>query len=177
MSRRQRGYQHQLYRSEARKQSLVAIATDPNVLTLGLDVGQIRLEPITAEALDASLLWGDSATLYPWEDVAAWKDSDPRGFDLAIWFGPELCGLCYASPRQSSIRIKVILLEGKPDESHPLRGLIAAFSLVAIDKYARMIGCAKIEVQDPNPEAVQLYQKLGFAYDQDGQLVMPVSSD
>lgn len=177
MRKSDKNSKYQIFRSLARKMSLSAIADDPNMASTGLDIAQIRLDPITAEAIDASYLWGESANLYPWEDVPRWKEKDSRGFDLSIWFGPELCGLCYASPRQSTICIKVILLEGKPDRSHPLRGLVASFSLLAIDKYARMLGCTKIEIQDPDPGAIPLYQKLGFAFDKDDHLVMSVSPD
>ncbi|WP_043250044.1 hypothetical protein [Pseudomonas knackmussii] len=177
MSRRQQAHQYQLYRSEARKEGMKAVSGNPKVIATGLDVVQVHFTPITRDAIDASMSWGDHASLYPWEEVPSWKDSDLRGFDLAIWFGPQLCGLCYATPRRSTIRIKVILLEGRPDHSHPLRGFIASFSMVALDKYARIIGCTKIEIQDPAPEAVALYQELGFRYDRDGQLVIPVSSD
>lgn len=64
--------------------------------------------------------------------------------------------LCRASngkhyvARQSSICIKIILLEGKPDRSHPLKGEVASLTLLAIDYYARMIKCTEIEVQTLN---------------------------
>ncbi|MEK2631405.1 hypothetical protein AAAC13_00735 [Pseudomonas aeruginosa] len=98
------------------------IRGQPDLLREGIDPLQIRFEPITDEAIEASHLWGDDAELYRWEDVPSWKAKDRKGFDLSLWYGSELCGLCYATPRKSSICIKLILLEGNPDDSHPLKG-------------------------------------------------------
>ncbi|WP_339732339.1 HipA family kinase [uncultured Pseudomonas sp.] len=90
--------------------------------------------------------------------------------------------LCRASngkhyvARQSSICIKIILLEGKPDRSHPLKGEVASLTLLAIDYYARMIKCTEIEVQDPEPLAIPWYQELGFDYSADGRLVIQVNA-
>lgn len=99
---------------------------------------------------------------------------DRKGFDLALWYGSELCGLSYATPRRSSICIKVILLEGKPDPGHPLKGEVAALAFLVIEYYARMIKCTEIEIQDPEPLAVVWYQELGFSYTADGRLVIRV---
>jgi hypothetical protein len=100
----------------------------------------VRLEPICADALAACSLW-PAESLYPWTDVAQWKLKDAKGFDLALWYGRELCGMCYATPRQSKINVKMILLQGKSREAHPLKGWVAPLALVAIDFYARMLGC------------------------------------
>ncbi|MEK2631250.1 N-acetyltransferase [Pseudomonas aeruginosa] len=134
----------------------------PELLRDGIDPLQIRFEPITDEAIEASQLWGKDAELYRWEDVPSWKDKDRKGFDLSLWYGFQLCGLCYATPRKSSICIKLILLEGNPDDSHPLKGEVASLALLAIDYYARMIKCTEIEVQDPEPFGCALVSRTRF---------------
>lgn len=146
------------------------------LLSKGLDPELIRYEPITQSALEQSYLWGSEASLYPWEDVPVWKNKDRNGFDISLWYGQELCGLCYASPKASAICIKVILLEGKPSESHPLKGEIAALVLIAISRYARMLGLSQIEIQDPAAGAVRWYKELGFDYDDQRRLVIAVTS-
>uniref|UniRef100_UPI00287FB602 N-acetyltransferase n=1 Tax=Pseudomonas aeruginosa TaxID=287 RepID=UPI00287FB602 len=166
---------YQTYRSQARNQSAELIRGQPELLREGIDPQLVQFEPITDQAIEASQSWGDGAELYRWEDVPSWKEKDRKGFDLALWYGPELCGLCYATPRKSSICIKLILLEGNPDDSHPLKGEIASLALVAIDFYARMIQCTEIEVQDPEPLVVPWYQELGFDYAEDGRLVIQVN--
>ncbi|MDH0302580.1 MULTISPECIES: hypothetical protein [unclassified Pseudomonas] len=103
-------------------------------------------------------------------------ECDRKGFDLSLWSARELCGLCYASPRNSRRCIKIILLEGKPGPANPLRGLVASLSLLAVAEYARMLKCSRIEVQQPDPGAEPLYQSLGFARDRAGSLVIPVAA-
>ncbi|MFJ4348360.1 N-acetyltransferase [Pseudomonas sp. NPDC089401] len=135
------------------------------------------MEPITHEVIATCLAWGEGAPLFPWDEVSSWKVHDPKGFDLSIWYGPELCGLCYASPRKSRLRIKVILLESKPDKAHPLKGEIASLALTAIDLYARMLGCREIEIQDPVHAVRPLYEALGFTSMADGRLVISVDPE
>ncbi|MCO6057957.1 N-acetyltransferase [Pseudomonas sp. MOB-449] len=167
---------YQAYRSAARKLAFELVKSEPGFQRDGIDPNLIRYEPITHDAISASLLWGEEATLYPWEDVPEWKVKDRKCFDLSLWYDMELCGMCYATPRASCITIKIVLLEGKPDRTHPLRGLVAPLSLLAIDNYARMLGCQEIEIQDPEPGAVEWYEELGFTYDKDRRLVIPVSA-
>lgn len=167
-------FRYQILRSEARNAAQALALENQNLIDRGIDTAQIRYEPITHNAVDASDLWGDAETLYPWHDVHEWKQDDSRGFDIALWFGQELCGLCYASPRKSKLCIKIVILEGKPDRTHPLRGAVAALALTAIENYAVMIGCTEIEVQEPAVGAIPVYESLGFAFDATGRLVIAV---
>jgi hypothetical protein len=141
----------------------------------GIDTSKLRFEPVTKAAIEASYLW-DEEVLYPWDCVPDWKGKDSKGFDLALWYGQELCGLCYATPRKSVVQIKVVLLQGKPDKKHPLRGLIAPLSLLAIEFYARMLRCIEIEIQDPDPGAIPYYLTLGFTFDKTDRLVISVGA-
>ncbi|MBA1280441.1 N-acetyltransferase [Stutzerimonas stutzeri] len=163
---------YEVYRSESLKTAAEIAKEHDALIAAGVDVAQIRFEPITNDAVEASLLWGDDATLFPWEDVLAWKATDSRGIDISLWFGIELCGLAYASPRNSKLCIKVILLEGKPDKSHPLRGFVAPLVLEAIVNYATLLGCVEIEMEEPAAGAVPWYRKLGFEFDATNRLVM-----
>lgn len=167
-------YRYQMYRSEARKHAQDLTQENPNLLARGVDTSKIRFEPITQTAVDASYLWGEEAMLYPWEEVHDWKQDDARGFDLSLWFDQELCGLCYATPRKSKLCIKIVILEGKPDRSHPLRGAVASLALTAIENYALLIDCSEIEVQEPAAGAVPVYESLGFTFDPTGRLVIAV---
>lgn len=166
---------YQVFRSTAMSQALASFSSDPYVLGTGLQVDQVRLEPITREALEASALWGETAALFPWESVPQWKTKDRKGFDISLWFGPELCGLCYASPRKSTICIKVILLEGKPDETHPLKGFVLALAMTAIGNYGRALGLETIEIEDPWQAAIPHYNAFGFNFDDEGRLVISLA--
>lgn len=167
---------YQTFRSEARRLAFDLVQTEPAFQREGIDPALIRYEPVTQDAINASLLWGEEATLYPWEDVPSWKAKDKKCFDLSLWYDVELCGLCFATPKGSAICLKIVLLEGKPDRTHPLRGLVAPLSLLAIDNYARMLGCQEIEILDPDPGAIDWYRELEFDYDADRRLVIPVGA-
>jgi len=98
-------------------------------------------------------------------------------FDLSIWYGNELCGLCFANPNQSRLRIKIIRLEGKPGKLHPLKSRIASLTMIAVDHYARIIGSQWIEIQEPAPGAISIYRDLGFEFDSLGRLVIAVENE
>ncbi|MFK3795115.1 MULTISPECIES: N-acetyltransferase [unclassified Pseudomonas] len=139
---------------------------------LGIDGRQVKFEPIDRTAISACEHWEGST--YPWENVSSWKRLDAKGFDLAIWYNQTLCGLCYATPRQSRLTIKIILLEGKPGSEHPLKGLIAPLALMGVDLYAQMLGCREIEIQQPAVNAIKYYKALGFQFDEARRLVISV---
>lgn len=174
MRQRNINLRYQVFRSQARALVNEFLHRQPEFLSNSIATTSVRMEPITYEAITASLEWSEGVALFPWEEVSAWKDKDTKGFDLSIWYGTELCGLCYASPRRSRLCIKVILLESNPCRSHPLKGQVASLALLAVDYYARMLGCREIEVQDPLAGARPLYEALGFTNTSDGRLVIQI---
>lgn len=164
----------QIYRSNAMRQALDSFRCDLSVQERGIDVSQVSLHPITPRAIDASAYW-DSETLFPWKQVLNWKTRDKKSFDISIWFGSELCGMCFATPRRSAIRITVILLEGKPEKSHPLKGFVMPLAMTAVSAYARTLGLQLIEIEKPSHGAIPSYQALGFHFDAQGRLVISVA--
>lgn len=166
---------HQMFRSTAMQLAKEFLMGDSGTLAeKGIDVELIKYEPITQDALDQCYLWSSEAQLYPWEDVFRWKNRDGKAFDLSLWYDQELCGLCFATPKSSTLSIKVILLEGKPDTTHPLKGEVAGLTLIAISRYARMMKLSKIEIFEPAPGAIDWYQHLGFDFDDQRRLVIAV---
>jgi len=166
---------YQILRSNAFKSTHRIASANAALRLRGIDCAKLRLEPIDTRAMAASLLWGDTGLIFLWENVANWKQRDPRGLDIALWFDTDLCGLCYATPRKSLLCVKVILLEGKPDAQHALKGLVAPLMLTAIESYGITLGCVEIEVEKPAPGAVEWYQNLGFGYDLTGRLVISIA--
>ncbi|MBV4484095.1 hypothetical protein HU727_000665 [Pseudomonas sp. SWRI153] len=171
---RERTYlRYQLYRSEARKRTALTFAKLQNELEgraiAGFDQSGVRFEAINASALKAYEEWPDPH--FCWEEVGRWKAKEPMSFDLAIWFDHELCGLCFANPNQSRLRVKIVRLEGKPVNDHPLKSRIATFALTAVTHFARIIGSQQIEIQEPVSGAIPLYRQLGFEFDPEGRLV------
>lgn len=165
---------YQVYRSQARQLAAESALIDPLLVRSRIHPEKLRFEPIERVAIQASSDWGDTAQNYPWENVARWKEKDHRGFDLAIWHGTELWGLCYATPRKSLLTIKIVLLEGKPGRVSAHRGIIAPLALGAVFNYGLMLGCKYMEVQEPDEGAVATYRKLGFRFDLVQRLVRPL---
>lgn len=171
---RERTYlRYQVYKSQARKQAGVTFAKlHKDLLQQGIvdvDHSRVRFEAIDAQALSAYEEWFDPH--FSWQDVVRWKAKEPLSFDLAIWFDQELCGLCFANPNQSRLRVKIVRLEGKPDDDHPLKSRVATFALTAVTHFARIIGSTQIEIQEPLPGVISLYRQLGFEFDSEGRLV------
>ena len=165
---------NQTFRSNSRKIAYKFFLKDIAPKIPDIDAAAVKFEPITPAAIKQYFLW-EGPTIFPWDDVADWKSKDAKGLDLAIWYKQILCGMCYATPRASSICLKIILLEGHPDRAHPLRGRIAPIALLVADHYARALGCKEIEIQDPDTNIVFYYRKLGFEFDHTNRLVISVN--
>jgi len=164
---------YQLYRSEARKRTAVTFSKLQGELeergVVDIDHSRVRFEAIDASAMKFYEEWINPH--FCWEDVVRWKAREPMSFDLAIWFDHELCGLCFANPNKSRLRVKIVRLEGQPSTDHPLKNRIATFALTAVTHFARIIGSQQIEIQEPLSGAIPLYRQLGFEFDPEGRLV------
>jgi hypothetical protein len=164
---------NQTLKSESRKLAHQTMSMDPEALAAGVDPLSLRIDPITPLAINAYHQWSGPSG-FPWEAVLDWKTKDAKGLDLAFWFEEELCGLCYATPRRSTICMKIVLLQGHTCKTNTLRGWIAPMALLTTEFYARKLGCTQIEVQEPDSGAIPYYQTLGFYFDTTGRLVFPL---
>ncbi|TPG80325.1 hypothetical protein [Pseudomonas arsenicoxydans] len=173
MPRERTCLRYQLYRSRARKLAADSTSQLQYELELAgsnaLDLSRVRFEAITSQALSAFELWDHPH--FSWGDVVEWKAREPLALDIAIWFDDELCGMCFANPNKSRLRIRIVRLEGRPKEAHPLKNRIATLAMIAIEHYAHIIGSRFLEVQEPQEGAVSIYKELGFDFDTKGRLV------
>jgi hypothetical protein len=167
-----------LYRSRARTLASLKTAQLQHELELvgqtDLDLSKVRFEAITVQALKVWEFWKDPH--FAWNEVIGWKASEPLALDLAIWFDEELCGLCFAIPNNSRQRIRIVRLEGRPGEDHPLKKRIAPLAILVVEQYAKIIGSRFIEVQEPLKGAISIYQQFGFYFDAERRLVKAVES-
>jgi len=156
MPRERTCLRYQLYRSRARKLAADSTSQLQYELELAgsnaLDLSRVRFEAITSQALSAFELWDHPH--FSWGDVVEWKAREPLAQDIAIWFDDELCGMCFANPNKSRLRIRIVRLEGRPKEAHPLKNRIATLAMIAIEHYAHIIGSRFLEVQEPQEGAV-----------------------
>lgn len=139
-----------------------------------IDLRKVSFDPIDEDALGAFEQWDDPH--FSWREVIEWKAREPLALDIAIWFESELCGLCFANPNGSRQRIRIVRLEGRPTEIHPLKNRIAPLAILVIEQYARTIGSTWMEAQEPFEGAVPVYQLLGFYFDNEGRLVKPLET-
>jgi len=172
MPRERTPLRYQLYRSRARKLAnarIIELQYARGFAGANPDLSRVRFEAINASALDACGSWKEPN--FYWNDVVAWKAREPMAIDLAIWFDAELCGLCFANPNKSRQRIRIVRLEGRPTEPHPLKNRVATLALLVIEQYAQLLGSRYIEIQEPLKGAMPVYQQLGFSFDGEGRLV------
>jgi hypothetical protein len=169
---------YQLNRSKARNFANATLARLPTKwehATGGIpNLTHVRFEAINGAALDAYHTW--ESPCFSWEEVVQWKAKELMYFDLSIWLDRELCGLCFANPNHSRLRMRIVRLEAKPGGDHSLRGYIAPLALMAVEHYVRIVGSKAIEIQEPLPGAVPAYEKLGFTFDGAGRLAKEIGS-
>lgn len=163
-----------VYKSNARRLAAALTAQLQNEMNLAgpqaLDLTKVRFEAIDAQALEACQHWEHPQ--FSWSEIHEWKAREPLALDIAIWFEEELCGLCFVNPNSSRRRIRIVRLEGRPKEAHPLKNRVAMLAIIVIDQYAQLLGSQLIEVQEPLKGAIPMYQQLGFYFDADNRLVM-----
>lgn len=169
---------YQLNRSKARNFANASIATLPResgqAAGRNLNLSRVRFEPIDTAALHAYQTWEPAH--FSWDEIVQWKAKELMYFDISIWSDRELCGLCFANPNHSRLRMRIVRLEAKPGRTHSLRGYIAPLALMAVEHYVRIVGSRTIEIQEPVAAAVPVYEKLGFTFDSSGRLAKPIDS-
>lgn len=124
-----------------------------------------RLTLIDQRALAAWEAWPartDGRGGWDWRKARDDVQSDAKHFEAALWADDVLCGLAVGKASSGRAALNVRLLEGNPSPSHPLRGLVAPFLLLAADRHARALGRRELRLIDPLPGALPTYLRLGF---------------
>jgi len=96
-----------------------------------------------------------------------WKRIDTRyktllddRFEVAVWSGSVLCGLAAGTSRYG--RMEVDLMEGSPDNQHPLKGAVRFSVLEAARAYTLALGHTELRLNDPDRGMLTKYQLMGF---------------
>jgi hypothetical protein len=143
----------------------------------GIDFSQVRVDCIDSAALALLEEW-DSEQGFPWNDAPAVVKEDSRNFDLSLWYGDLLCGLCFATPSGKRTVVRIKLLEGRPkgpEGPHPLKGRVIELCVFAVSQYCKIIGATQIEIDKPLPGAVPAYLDASFKMVQ-GSLVLDLDA-
>jgi hypothetical protein len=81
---------------------------------------------------------------------------------IAIWESSKLCGLALCSRSRGGDNLSIHYIEGSPDNSHPLKGMI--FSIVdnICQEYAMQTEVKSIRVLEPVDDLVDFYKSYGY---------------
>lgn len=137
------------------------------------DYSNVRFDSINNTAIDALEMWGGEPHFDWWDAPDALK-RDPKCLDVSLWFGSQLCGLCYASASEGKTLVRIKLLEGNPATDHPLKGQVTTLMLLAVNQFAKLVDAKVIVIDEPWEGAIPHYKYLGFDFNGD-QLEMAVN--
>lgn len=99
---------------------------------------------------------------FDWRTEAGHLMCKYKRFELALWHGDALCGLAVGKPSPAKRYLRIHLLEGNPDNHHPLRGRVAASVVEAAGAYAWLLGSEQLQIMKPLPRALRSYRRLCF---------------
>jgi hypothetical protein len=119
------------------------------------------LTSIDATALRQRATWAGQD--WDWTVELGRFASDPRRLSLAIWSGSVLCGLATGKVAKSGKHVSITLMEGNPDEAHPLKGLIAKIVMLFGLALCVELGAAELRFVNPLDALVPLYEGYGFS--------------
>jgi hypothetical protein len=128
--------------------------------------GQFMGVPVELREIDNSALtqwdshWRGRS---PWD----WRRIDTRyktllddRFEVAVWSGTVLCGLAAGGPRHG--HMEVDLMEGSPDNQHPLKGAVRYAVVETARAYTLALGHAELRLNQPASGLLTKYQLMGF---------------
>lgn len=136
---------------------------------IGAHVSLARITFDTAtEADNWKSLTGDNIrptqASWSWRKAYQHYKSFPKRFEIAVWAGNSLCGICYGKPSFGKSILRLDLIGSTPIRPSPLG--MAAFPVISIaaTAYATAIGADEICILDPvNDDVTKYYMKYGYS--------------
>lgn len=129
--------------------------------TRRLAISGLEIRPIDPDALNSFRdHWRGHANRVPdWD----WTSSDfrePKGINLAIWYGETLCGLASGKLTNSKV-VRIDYVEGSPNP-HPLKGKIIPIVLTCGEAYRILVGSKELRLYRVIQPLIPVYEKYGF---------------
>jgi len=100
---------------------------------------------------------------HPWD----WRRIDKyyktlldNRFEVAVWSGSVLCGLAAGAPGSGFMEVR--LMQGSPDNQHPLKGAVRFAVLEAARAYTLALGDRELRLNLPDRGLLTKYQQMGF---------------
>lgn len=154
-------------KTEARYQALRRDVLEEGTRKLRalLSMPDLHLGELDWEALGARSKWvhvpgadGD----FDWEAERERISHKLARFSIALWHGDLLCGLAAGKPSPGKTLLRIHLIEGNPDRSHPLRGEVVPSVVRVAAMYAKALRSEEIRIMSPLPGALKSYRRVGF---------------
>lgn len=99
----------------------------------------------------------------PWDAIYNQLIRTPRRFDLAIWDGDVLCGLCAGMASRGDENVTIRWIERFNTQQNHVRGLVSEVAVTAAEHYAVVLGRRRVLLRHPLPGTTSLYEALGFS--------------
>lgn len=100
---------------------------------------------------------------WSWADAYRHYKSFPKRFEIAVWVGGSLCGICYGKPSHGKTKLRLDLIGSTPERPSPLGTAVFPVISIAATAYAIAIGADEICILDPiNEKVSQYYMKFGY---------------
>jgi hypothetical protein len=157
----------------------MAYAAAEDVLNDMLDNGDLDSLARTYRYVRLKLTSIDDMALEAWEEQWAghpdrrfdwdWRserrawDSNLSRFEVAVWSDDHLCGLAIGKISKGREHLAIYILEGSPDNDHPLKQRVRHCVVEAAEAYAVTTGCKRLYLLNPLEGALQLYLQMGFS--------------
>lgn len=131
----------------------------------------LRIMPIDEKALYYWNVLDHAGALlksggFRWDHAFRRLQGTPRRFDVSIWDGDRLCGMCCGRASKGPSHLNIHLLERFPVVDDHLRGFVAEIAIEAADNFAKIIGREFVRLRDPLPSAAaKVYIPMGFELD------------
>ena len=159
MSRWEAEIRYEEFRRVAREVALHFVASMP-AWHSDHEKQSVRLTGIDPTCLDA---WDASCgdKMFDWRENDAHYKRHTDRFEVAIWSGPMLCGLCAGLSSRGPDNVTIHFLESMRPHN-PLKGRVALLATEAADRFAKAQGKQRVKIKNPLPGAIVVYERLRF---------------
>jgi hypothetical protein len=136
--------------------------------TLG---GGVILRAVNLRTVQIANSWQDleaegyrpHRSTWSWVNAYPVFHKQPARFEISVWAGTELCGLCFGKPSRAKTKLGLNLVEATPVRPNPLGKPVFPVISYAATLYAYAIGADELCILDPVEGLINYYMQNGFS--------------